>query len=227
MERGISGECSGLGGRHAVAAGSVKKTFDMWATNGRAEKMEREHGKAVKVRLATVRPTGPFRFLDVGCGNGWLVRRMAQNPLCRAAVGIDKSPGMIREARRLAERRTERYVSTDIESWKYRGRFDIVFSMESLYYADSVDEAIDATVRLMAPGATLICGTDFYAENHATRWWAREMGITMHLLSRSEWAAAFRRAGLSTRTRTVKDASSPKRWRREAGTLFVTGVMPT
>ncbi len=212
--------------RGPVAGRTVGETFDMWASNGRAEKMEREHSRAVAARLASVDLSSPFRFLDVGCGNGWLVRRMAAVPSCRAAVGIDLSPAMVREARRLARLAKERYEAARVESWAHRGRFDLVFSMEALYYADSVDEALAAVARLMAPGATLICGTDFYAENRATRWWAREMGITMHLLSRAQWAAAFRRAGLSARTRTVRDASSSKRWRREAGTLFVTGTAP-
>ncbi|RNJ73157.1 MAG: class I SAM-dependent methyltransferase [Thaumarchaeota archaeon S14] len=212
--------------RRPVAGSTVRGTFDMWATNGRAEKMELEHSRAVAARLASEDLSSPFRFLDVGCGNGWLVRRMAALPACRAAVGIDLSPGMVREARRLARLAKERYDSAPVESWAYRGRFDLVFSMEALYYADSVDAALAAIARRMAPGARLICGTDFYAENRATRWWAREMGITMHLLSRAEWAAAFRRAGLRARTRTVRDATSSKRWRREAGTLFVTGTAP-
>ena len=200
----------------------VKKTFDVWANNGRAEKMEQEHAKSVVTRLETV--SIPRRFLDVGCGNGWLVRRMAENKECHVVVGIDKSSNMIRNAKKRSLNKKEKYITTDIESWKYKGKFDFVFSMESLYYANSVDDALYAIYKLMAPGASLICGTDFYVENKATRWWSSEMKITMHLMSRSEWIKAFRRVGLVTSTRTIKDSHSAKKWRRQEGTLFVTGI---
>lgn len=206
--------------------GSVRETFDEWAGNGRAEKMEREHERAVVRCLESTVMRPPRRFLDVGCGNGWLVRRIAADPRCRVAIGIDASLKMVQRARLLSTSQKERYVATCVESWAYQGRFDLVFSMEALYYADSVSGALDAIFALMAPGSMLICGTDFYAENKATRWWASEMGITMHLMSRAGWVAAFRRAGLRATSRMIKDKSSTKKWRREKGTLFVTGTKP-
>lgn len=200
----------------------VKKTFDLWAGNGRAEKMELEHAYSVLQRLESV--SIPRRFLDVGCGNGWLVRRIASSPKCQRAVGIDKSSKMIQNAKKKTSSPKEMYAATDIESWKYSGKFDFVFSMEALYYADSVDDALAAIYRLLAPGATLICGTDFYTENKATQWWANEMKITMHLMSRAEWRGAFRRAGLNPSTRTITNPKGSKKWKREVGTLFVTGT---
>ncbi len=202
----------------------VKRTFNAWAKNGRAEKMEREHSYSVLRRLESVEV--PRRFLDVGCGNGWLVRRMASSPECQKAVGIDKSPKMIQNAKKRAYSAKESYVATDVESWRHRGKFDLVFSMEALYYADSVDEALAAIYRLMAPGATLICGTDFYRENEATRWWAGEMKITMHLMSRAQWRGALRRAGLEPSTRTITNPDGSKKWKRSVGTLFVSGTKP-
>lgn len=205
-------------------AGGVKKTFNLWAKDGRADLLENEHSYAVLKRLESVRI--PPRFLDVGCGSGWLVRRIAASADSQKTVGIDISSGMIRSAKKKATSAKEMYVATSIESWRYRGKFDLVFSMEVIYYADSVDKALAAIYRLMAPGATMICGTDFYAENKATRWWAGRMGMTMHLLSRAEWRSAFKRAGFATTTRTVKNPAGSAKWKREVGTLFITGIKP-
>ncbi len=44
----------------------VRKTFDKWAQNGRAELMEMEHGKNVSKFLQTISFDKPFKFLDVG-----------------------------------------------------------------------------------------------------------------------------------------------------------------
>ncbi len=73
----------------------VKRTFDKWAQNGRAELMEIEHGKNVMKFLKTISFDKPFTFLDVGCGNGWVVRRIADKKNCKKAIGIDKSKKMI------------------------------------------------------------------------------------------------------------------------------------
>ena len=54
----------------------VRKTFDEWAQNGRADLMEVEHGKNVLKLLKTIQFNMPFTFLDVGCGNGSVVRHI-------------------------------------------------------------------------------------------------------------------------------------------------------
>jgi len=76
----------------------VKKTFDKWAKIGRAELMEREHTKTVLRFLRSVSFKKDFSFLDIGCGNGWVVRKISKIETCKKAVGIDKSKFMIKNA---------------------------------------------------------------------------------------------------------------------------------
>ncbi len=73
----------------------VRITFDEWAKIGRSELMEKEHSKTVLKFLNSIRFVKPFSFLDVGCGNGWVVRKISQIQNCKLAVGIDKSQNMI------------------------------------------------------------------------------------------------------------------------------------
>lgn len=206
---------------------AVSRKFDEWAGNGRAEAMEAGHGPSVLKFLGSVRLGGRFAFLDVGCGNGWLVRHMASDPRCRRAVGIDKSRRMVASARGASRGVRAEFFCADIESWKYRGRFDCALAMESLYYAGSVSAALQGIYGVLAPGGRLFCGTDYYAENSATARWSGDMGLRMHLLSRAQWRALFSEAGFEgVRTRRVTDPRSRARWKREMGTLFIEGARP-
>jgi SAM-dependent methyltransferase len=201
----------------------VRKTFDEWAQNGRAELMEKEHGKNVLKFLEKISFDKPFSFLDVGCGNGWVVRTISANPNCKKAIGIDKSKKMITQANKNKKKLKERYIHTDIESWKYFGKFDFIFSMESLYYSDSIETALKKIIKLLKPDGCFFCGTDFYTDNKATAKWSEMMKIQMHLHSKKEWKKLFEDAGFETTLKQVKDLKSKKKWKREFGTLFITG----
>ena len=204
----------------------VRKTFDKWAQNGRAELMEIEHGKNVLKFLQTISFDKPFTFLDVGCGNGWVVRKIAKEKNCKKSIGIDKSKKMIQEAIKKTSMKNEEFIYTDIESLKYRGKFDFIFSMESLYYADSIETALEKIFKILKPGGQFFCGTDFYTDNKATARWASIMKIQMHLHSKKEWKKFFQNTGFMVKTKHIKDLKNTKKWKREFGTLFITGTKP-
>ena len=212
--------------KNATNMDGVRKTFDRWAQNGRAELMEIEHGKNVLKFLKTISFDKPFTFLDVGCGNGWVVRKIATEKNCKKAVGIDKSKKMIIQSKKKINSKKEEFFHTDIESMKYRGKFDFIFSMESLYYADSIEIALEKIYKLLKPGGKFFCGTDFYTDNKATARWAGIMKIQMHLHSKKEWKALFQDSGFTVKTKHIKDLKSKKKWKREYGTLFITGTKP-
>ncbi|QLH03830.1 methyltransferase type 11 [Nitrosopumilus cobalaminigenes] len=204
----------------------VRKTFDEWAQNGRAELMEMEHGKNVLKFLKTISFEKPFTFLDVGCGNGWVVRKIASEKECKKAVGIDKSKKMVIQSKKKIESKKEEYIHTDIESMKYKGKFDFIFSMESLYYADSIEIALEKIYKLLKPGGQFFCGTDFYTDNKSTARWAGIMKIQMHLHSKKEWRSFFKNVGFDVKTKHIKDLKNKKKWKREYGTLFIIGTKP-
>ena len=204
----------------------VRKTFDKWAQNGRAELMEIEHGKNVLKFLQTISFDKPFTFLDVGCGNGWVVRKISKEKNCKKSIGIDKSKKMIQEAIKKTSMKNEEFIYTDIESLKYRGKFDFIFSMESLYYADSIEIALEKIFKILKPGGQFFCGTDFYTDNKATARWASIMKIQMHLHSKNEWKKFFQNTGFVVKTKHIKDLKNTKKWKREFGTLFITGTKP-
>ncbi len=204
----------------------VKKTFDKWAQNGRAELMENEHGNNVSKFLQKISFDKPFTFLDVGCGNGWVVRKIAKENNCKKSIGIDISKKMIIQAKKKLGNKKEEFFHTDIESWDYKGKFDFIFSMESLYYADSIETALEKIYKLLKHGGQFFCGTDFYTENKSTARWANIMKIQMHLHSEKEWRQFFKKVGFQVKTKHIKDLKNKKKWKREFGTLFITGIKP-
>ena len=205
----------------------VQKNFDRWAQTGRSELMQKEHSKTVSKFLRSISFDRPFSFLDVGCGNGWVVRKMARLETCIKAVGIDKSKNMIKKARLQAGSPKEHYYAGDIANWKYRQKFDYIFSMESLYYTIPMENALCKIYRLIKPGGKFLCGTDFYKDNKATTGWSKKMNIPLDLRSKKEWKKMFAAAGFETKTRQVRDAANQKKWKRQYGTLFVIGTKIT
>jgi len=201
----------------------VRITFDNWALSGRSELMEREHSKTVNTFLDSISFERPFSFLDIGCGNGWVVRKISALKNCKKAVGIDKSKNMIKNASSKTKSSKEEFIQTDIQSWNYRGKFDYIFSMESLYYVKSIELSLQKIFKLLKSGGKFFCGTDFYSDNKATARWSEQMKVPMHLHSKAEWREFFKNAGFKTKTRHVKDLKNRKKWKREYGTLFVIG----
>lgn len=201
----------------------VRKTFDEWAKIGRSELMEKEHSKTVLKLLNSIRFEKPFSFLDVGCGNGWVVRKISQIQNCKKAVGIDKSQNMITKAKSKIKSSKENYLRTDILSWKFNGKFDYIFSMESLYYSTPMESALKKIYKILKPGGQFFCGTDFYSDNKATIQWSKMLNIPLDLRSKKQWKKMFEEIGFETKTRQVRDHSNRKKWKREFGTLFIIG----
>ena len=98
--------------------------------------------------------------------------------------------------------------------------------MEALYYSDSIELALKKIYKLLKPGGQFFCGTDFYTDNKATARWANVMKIQMHLYSKKEWKTLFEKAGFDVKIKHVKDLKDKKKWKREFGTLFISGKKP-
>jgi len=201
----------------------TSKLFDVWAKTGRSEEMEKGHGTTVNQFLDKLSLKEKFRFLDIGCGNGWVVRKMSQKSSCVKAIGIDKSKMMIKNAKSKILSDKESYFVTDLESWNTKEKFDVIFSMESLYYSVPMESALEKVFKLLKKGGIFYCGTDFYSDNILTTRWVKDMKIPMDLRSEKEWKKMFKEIGFTTRSKHVTDSKNKSKWKREFGTLFVIG----
>ena len=108
--------------------------FSSWAKKGKDAGMAEAHNTAVNEILNGIlrKRTSDFNFIDAGCGNGWVVRKVNSNPLCKSACGVDGAKAMIENARKVDP--TGEYHLADLLSWNPKNRADIIFSMEVFYY---------------------------------------------------------------------------------------------
>ena len=75
--------------------------FNKWAKLGKDEGMVVNHKHSVDYMLSLIPHEilcNPFSFLDVGCGNGWVVRKMSTLNQCTHTIGIDGAKSMIQKA---------------------------------------------------------------------------------------------------------------------------------
>ncbi len=198
--------------------------FDRWARDGKSDLMEIEHAKTACKFLRMISFGKQFLFLDVGCGNGWIIRKIAKLKNCKKAVGIDKSIDMIKNAVLKKSLINEHYIVGNIVTWRPNIQFNYIFSMESLYYIIPMELALSNIYRSLKPNGKFFCGTDFYKDNKSTIIWKKHMKIDMDLRSEYEWKQMFEDIGFKTEISHIKDQSSIKKWRREFGTLFITGI---
>src|SRR5208283_1381399 len=76
----------------------LREEFNRWAQAGRGEEMEENHLPIVIPMLELLGLKSTDRVLDVGCGSGWLVRRLAAVLPSGSAMGIDVANEMVRRA---------------------------------------------------------------------------------------------------------------------------------
>lgn len=97
-------------------------------------------------------PDGCRSALDVGCGEGLLVRKLARR--ARSVTGVDTSAAMIRLAReRSADLDGVTFAEADLLDTT--GSYDFISAVAVLHHLP-FDRAVPALVRLLAPGGRLV-----------------------------------------------------------------------
>tara|TARA_B100000459_G_C8549177_1_gene188647 strand:- start:308 stop:925 length:618 start_codon:yes stop_codon:yes gene_type:complete len=198
------------------------EVFNQWAQVGKDKGMEQNHAKSVEDMLnfalrERYSIEKKFNFLDLGCGNGWVVQRIAKEQLCYESTGIDGADHMIKNAKKKDP--VSEYILTDINSYQPKKKFDLIHSMEVLYYLDDPKRIIKNIYNsLMKINGRLIIGIDLYFENQDSHTWEERVGTKMKMLKESEWISFFELAGF----KEIKSWRSNKQkdW---AGTLVITG----
>ena len=198
------------------------EVFGEWAEKGKDIGMEKGHALAVEdmISFATqerINLKRNFSFLDLGCGNGWVVRMLENNQLCVRSVGIDGAKQMIEKAGEDTSK--SEFLLENIDTYISPDKFDLIHSMEVLYYLENpaltVKKIADSWLN---EGGRLIAGVDLYYENQESHSWEDRVGTKMMMLKEAEWIEIFSSAGL----KEVKSwrSNQSQTW---AGTLVLTG----
>ena len=167
--------------------------FGNWAEIGKDEGMEKGHNNSVQFMIGKIleNRSNPFSFLDAGCGNGWVVKQVASMGKCSCAVGIDGAVNMIKKAR-LKDQQSD-YLQLDINNLdSYKKQFDIVFSMEVLYYLRNPKNTLSHIYsHLLNDEGCCIIGIDHYLENKPSLTWEKQLNVPLCTYSISEWTKIF------------------------------------
>lgn len=195
--------------------------FSEWALRDRDLGMESGHAASVgeMLSMALSRMEGTFSAIDVGCGNGWVCRALEDNEDCEVAIGVDGSEEMIRKARKRGD---GEFHHARLPGWAPSQRFDLVHSMEFLYYLDDpLAMLAEIQEHWMEPGGVLVAGVDHYLENEDSLDWPVGLSVHMTTLSEEEWRQGMIEAGfvdVETRRVGVKEGF--------VGTLAMFGRKP-
>ena len=196
-------------------------TFNKWALLDKDKGMERGHANSVSKMFEIFESENsiiniPFKFLDLGCGNGWVIRKILENQNCTYALGVDGAPEMIKKARNLDT--IGEYLNINIEDWTFNKDYDIIFSMETFYYFKDLESVLKKVYNNLNDNGLFIIGIDHYLENKPSLNWDKEFNLSLNTLSINEWISKFKISGFKNIQYIIHDKKED--WN---GTLILYG----
>ncbi|HEV2196580.1 MAG TPA: class I SAM-dependent methyltransferase [Candidatus Acidoferrum sp.] len=206
---------------------TLREEFNRWAEAGRGEGMEQEHLPITLPVLEKMRLAPTDNLLDIGCGAGWLSRRLAKLVPQGRVVGMDVSDEMIRHARRASlDFENLMFVTGEVAEIPWEPNFfSHAISVESSYYWPDPAAGIRELFRVIRPGGSAWILINYYRDNPHCHQWGNLLAVKTHLLSVEEWSDFFRAAGFGhVRHERITDPSpTPEvytgRWFRDAAQL--------
>jgi len=211
----------------AQSGQGLREEFNRWAEAGRGEGMEQEHLPITLPVLEKMRFASADNVLDVGCGAGWLSRRLAKLVPQGRVVGMDVSDEMIRHARRASlDFENLMFVTGEVQEIPWEPNFfSHAISVESSYYWPDPAAGIRDILRVLNPGGSAWILINYYRDNPHCHQWGDLLAVKTHLRSAEEWGEFFRAAGFGNvqHERIADPSPSPEvytgRWFRDAAQL--------
>jgi ubiquinone/menaquinone biosynthesis C-methylase UbiE len=184
---------------------SAADLFDSWASAGKGESMAKGHWPMVSQIIDRMGLKSGMQCLDVGCGNGYAVRAMAQKITPNGvATGVDVSPQMIEEAKKHPSNLTPnnstkvRFEVSAADALPFEAdSLDRLLSVEAIYYMPNPKAALKEWYRVLQPGGSVWIMVDYYRENPYCRTWGELIEIPMQLYSERQYRELLEQAGFT------------------------------
>jgi ubiquinone/menaquinone biosynthesis C-methylase UbiE len=182
---------------NSAADQKLQQEFNQWAAAGRGDEMEDHHSDITDQTIALMNIQPSDRILDLGCGTGWVSRRLARMANAGEVVGLDVADEMLHRAEEASsEFNNIRYVWGSAENIPaLDGLFTKVLSVESFYYYADQNKALRELKRVMAPGGQLFILINLYKDNHYSLRWVGELKVPVQALSEAEYISLLERHG--------------------------------
>jgi arsenite methyltransferase len=206
---------------------SLREEFNRWADAGRGEGMEQDHLPITLPVLEKMRLSPTDNVLDVGCGAGWLSRRLAKLVPEGRVVGMDVSDEMIRRARRgSVDFDNLLFVTGEVAQIPWEPNFfSYAISVESSYYWPDPAVGLKEIFRVLHDGGSAWILINYYRDNQHCHQWGNLLALPTLLLAAEEWAGLVRDSGFSnvTHERIIDASPSPNvytgKWFSDAAQL--------
>ena len=136
---------------------SWRKNASPWTTAVRESQIESRALVTNQAIVDAVLGRSPNVVLDIGCGEGWLVRALAARGV--RAIGVDVVPELIEQAARAGGGEFHVASYEAIADGQIRIRVDVAVANFALIGKDSVNDLIHAAPTLLNEGGALIVQT--------------------------------------------------------------------
>jgi SAM-dependent methyltransferase len=159
-----------------------------------AHGMNCTHNTRTNWGLEHVKIVTGFKILDIGCGGGGTVKKLADIASEGKVCGIDYSPVAVETARRvnrkLVEAKRVEISEGTVSDLPYSDNtFDLVTAIETHYYWPNLIENMKEVLRVLKLGAAfLVVGGEYKGSRRDERdkRWARIIGMSLHTVGELE-----------------------------------------
>jgi ubiquinone/menaquinone biosynthesis C-methylase UbiE len=152
---------------------SLREEFNRWAESGRGDGMEQDHLPITVPVIEKMRIGPTENVLEVGCGSGWLSRRISKLAPDGRVVGMDVSDEMIRVARRTSlDHHNVQFITGEVASIPQEASlFTHAISVESAYYWPEPAAGAREIHRVLRPGGAAWILINYYRDNAFCHQW--------------------------------------------------------
>jgi SAM-dependent methyltransferase len=209
----------------------LRRNFNRWARWGWGKQMERDHASITENMLSRLRFDVDERVLDLGCGDGWTVRRIASVAGATArVVGVDVSDEMVTLAKtQSAAIPNAEFRVASAESLPFEeNRFTKVVSVEAFYFCNDQDRVLKELLRVTTPGGNLAILMCIFKGHPDVNEWTSELRVPVHVRSGEEYKEMLRNAGWTNAEAEVFTPPSvtPQRGISHGMALLITAQKP-
>ncbi|MBQ6098438.1 MAG: class I SAM-dependent methyltransferase [Methanobrevibacter sp.] len=151
--------------------------------NIQLKSMNKEHTPVSLWGLKHLNINSDDIILDVGCGGGINIKRMAKN--AKKVYGIDYSEESVKLSKevnkKLINEGKVEIMNSNVKNLPFEDdTFDIVTAFETVYFWPDIEKCFGEVKRVLKPGGIFLIGTETNGSNNFMRFWKHFIDMEMY-----------------------------------------------